>query len=179
MAAKVDSISLDKCKILIIKLLMELSLLKINDTFALGGIAGIFGSIPALLFDYLSYSLGFSKYLSVQIAAGVYLYKGNTNSLGGLILGLFVWEMFAGILGVLMVKFMQSTGKDYWWMKGLGANILFFTIIYGFILTLGGGKVVPFDVATNLTVLGENIIFALVTSYMIIRLGNFSIINKS
>lgn len=149
-------------------------MITIRDKIALGTFAGFIGSIPGLLVNFLSYQLGHSNYYSFQLAGGVYLLKNLTGSLSGIILGGIAWESMAGFLGILLVYLIHFTGRDYWWLKGIViSNGIFYILIYGFFFSLGGGpvgpKVVPWDIKTNYTVLLENLIFGLTTSYLIIK----------
>jgi len=141
--------------------------MKIEDTFALDTISALVASIPQLLFDWIShYYLFRAKYQGYQISAGIYLYNHLTNDPMGIALGLIVWLLQGISLGIIITLILKYFGRDFWWLKGLVVSNGFMYIwIYGFILTLGGGKVVPFDMRTNWTILLGNTIFGLLTPY--------------
>lgn len=148
----------------------------IRDTVALGASAGVLGTVPQLIFDFIAVQLGWSGYYAFQISGSIYLLKRFTDSFGGLILGGLVWESMAILLGILIVVTIRITGVDYWWLKGLAvSNIIMFIIIYGFLYTLGAAKIVPFDIQTNLTMFVGNVIFGLTASYLIMRLGDMKL----
>lgn len=148
----------------------------IHDKIALGTIAGIAGTIPSLVLNFISFKFGLTNYYSFQLAGGIYLLKPLTDSVSGLILGGIVWEAMGALLGIITAYLILATGKDFWWLKGIVvSNGIFFVLIYGFFFALGGQlvgpKVVPWDVKTNYTVLLENLLFGLTTSYLIVRLS--------
>lgn len=88
----------------------------------------------------------------------------------GIALGVIVWVFQAMALGIIIVYILKLTGKDFWWLKGLVIlNSFMYIWIYGFLLTLGAGRIVPFDMRTNWTILVDNTIFGLLTPYLIIR----------
>lgn len=142
----------------------------IHDRIALGAFAGILGSIPQLIIDFLLVQLNYSQVYAFQIVASIYLKPHLTLKPMGLILGGIVWEFGSAMLGVLIVYLFVLTGNDYWWLKGLGiSNGFMFTIFYGFIYTLGGAKIIPFDITTNFTQLIGHTVFGISTSYLIIK----------
>lgn len=146
---------------------------KVNDTVAIGALAGIVGSIPAMIVDFISVQMGISKWYGVQIAGSIYLYEHLTGQFSGILLGLTVWFSMAIFLGILTVFIFKITGTDYWWLKGyIVSNFVMFIVIYGFLFNLGGAKIVPFDIGTNVTVFAENIVFGVTMGYSIIRWGD-------
>lgn len=147
--------------------------MKIEDSFALGTISAIVASIPQLIFDWIShYYLFKGKYQAYQISSGIYLRPQLTNEPMGIALGIILWISQAIMLGVIITYVLKKTGKDFWWLKGLViSNGVMYIWIYGFLLTLGAGRIVPFDMRTNWTILIGNFIFGLLTPYFIIRLS--------
>lgn len=148
----------------------------IRDRFALGVVAGILATIPSLLVNLLSVNLGFARWYSHQIGGSIYLQPGLTDSLQGAILGLLIWFIPAMILGVITSYLIMATGEDFWWLKGIAVTLTcMHLIIYGFLYTLGGATIVPFDFATNFSIYIENIVYGLTLSYLIKRWGKAKI----
>ena len=144
--------------------------MKIRDGFALGAISGVIGTIPQIIFDLISVQLGYSKFYAFQISGSIYLYKSLTYRPMGLILGGLIWETTGVLLGIITVYLIRLTGKEYWWLKGLVvSNLFMFTIIYGFLFSLGAARIIPWDIPTNVTIFMGNIIFGLVMSYYVMR----------
>lgn len=152
-------------------LLFGVIFMKIEDTFALGAISALVASIPQVIFDWIShYYLFRGKYQAYQISSGVYLHPQLTNDPMGIALGVIVWITQAMVLGIIMTYVLKKSGKDFWWLKGLLiSNGIMHIWIYGFLLTLGAGRIVPFDMRTNWTIMVDNTIFGLLTPYFIIR----------
>ncbi len=78
------------------------NLIAIHDRIALGTLAGIVGTIPSLILNFISVQVGFAKFYSFQISSSIYLFPGLTDSLNGLILGGLIWLGFGALLGVLI-----------------------------------------------------------------------------
>lgn len=146
--------------------------MEIRDEIALGAAASLVATIPQVIFDFISYQLGFSKYYAFQISGSIYLTRGLAGKGEGLILGGLVWEFMAVLLGVFTVYILKFTGRDYWWLKGIAiSNMVMFIIIYGLLHSLDSATIIPLDFQTNLTLFIDNIIFGLIMSYLISRWG--------
>lgn len=142
----------------------------IRDRIALGTLAGITGTIPSLVLNFISVQIGFAKFYSFQISSSIYLFPGLTDSLYGLIFGGMIWLGFGILLGILITYLLTYTGRDFWWLKGpLVSFIVMFVGIYGIMYTFGAAQIVPFDLATNLSQAVENLIFGLFTAYLVNR----------
>ncbi len=146
--------------------------MKIKDTITLGAIAGLIGTIPQLLFHFIFWQIGYVKYFSFQLTGSVFLTRELTKTPLGQFIGGFVWLSLASFMGVIIAYLFVFTGKDNWWLKGLMANvIIMFISTYGFIYNLGGAKIVPYDIKTNLIVLLSSLIYGVVTPYIIVKWG--------
>lgn len=147
--------------------------MNIRDRIALGTIAGIFGTIPQLIFNYFSVQLGYSKYYSFQLSSGTYLLKGFTDTTSGFVFGAIVWMFSAAFIGILIVYLLTFTGTDYWWLKGiLVNNVIMFTFIYGFLFDMGAAEIVPLDIPTNYTTLIGNTLTGFSSAYLTVRWGS-------
>ena len=148
------------------------SLLTIRDKVALGAVAGILGSIPPLALNLVLTTAGISKYYSFQISAGAFLEKQLTGTPGGLILGGMAWELSSAILGILIVYVIYFTGKEYWWLKGiLTATAFMYVLLFGFIFDICTEHLTPKDLGSNASLLCENILFGVTSSFLAIRVG--------
>ena len=148
-------------------------MITIRDRIALGTLAGIVGTIPSLILNYFSVQLGFAEFYSFQISGSIYLFPGLTDSVAGMFLGALIWLGFGAFLGIVIVYLFTYTGHDYWWLKGpLVAFVIMFVGIYGILYTAGAARIVPFDLATNLSEAVGNLIFGLFTAYLVVRWGS-------
>jgi hypothetical protein len=142
---------------------------KLEDRFALGFFSGILAVIPQLLFNFISVQLNFAKWYNFQISGSIYLHPGNTGTFPGMLLGALVWLIPAAMMGVLISYLIESTGEDFYWLKGIGVSLtIMFLIIYGFLFTLGGATIIPFDFATNFSMLIDNALYGLAAGYLVV-----------
>lgn len=145
---------------------------KIKDMVALGTLAGLIGTIPQIILNFILTQTGFSQYYSFQLSGSVYLEKPLTYTFWGMVLGGLVWEFMAAGLGIATAYFINKMGKDFWWLKGIMvSNMIMFIFIYGFFFSLEAPKIVPWDLGTNWGVLVENLLFGITTSWVIVRRG--------
>lgn len=142
----------------------------IKDRVALGALAGVVSSIPPAILNLISKAIGFSKTYSFTLAGGIFLKGKVTEEPGGILLGTLLWLFTAALVGFLTVLFLQSTGKDYWWLKGPLLTIIFMHLfVYGFAFNMAETKIIPVDVATNISIFFENLVFGVVTGYLVAR----------
>ncbi|MCK8818062.1 hypothetical protein MWH28_11905 [Natroniella sulfidigena] len=145
--------------------------MKIDDTIVLGGLAGIVGTIPSLLFNFIAVQLGFMEYYTFEIASSIYMLEEFTRSPLSVVLGFSLWMITSAILGVLIIYLFRVTGRDYWWFKGpvLIVGIMYIGI-YGFFYDVGAW-IVPNDATSNMILFLDNLLFSVVASYFIVRWG--------
>lgn len=142
----------------------------IKDRVALGALAGIIGAIPPSILNLISKAIGFSKTYSFTLAGGIFLKGKVTEDPGGILLGTLLWLFTAALVGFLIVLFFQRTGKDYWWLKGpLLTIVLMHLMVYGFAFNMAETKIIPVDVSTNISIFFENLVFGVVTGYLVAR----------
>jgi len=139
----------------------------IKDRVALGAFAGLVGAIPQVILNLISHALHYTKIYSFTLAGGVFLKGKVTQDPGGVILGTILWLFGAMFMGFLIVLFFQKTGKDYWWLKAPLATItIMHLFIYGFAFNMANTKIIPVDIATNLSIFAENFVFGITTGYL-------------
>jgi len=140
----------------------------IRDRFALGALAAQIATIPQLLLNVCAVQLGFTKYYSFQISGSIYLFKKLTLTPGGILLEILTWILMAAILGIITSYIIFWTGKDFWWLKGaIVSNAIMYTMVYGFIFAMGGPKIIPWDLGTNLSLFFDNLVFGILTGYLV------------
>lgn len=145
--------------------------MQINDSMFLGGLAGIVGSIPSFISNFIFVQLGIAEYYTFQFSSSIHILKKFTTVPLGAVLGITLWLIASATLGVIIVYIFKFTGTDYWWFKGIIAVItLMYIGIYGFLYNLGA-QLTPHDLTSNLVLFIDNLLFALTTSYLITRWG--------
>lgn len=142
----------------------------IKDRIAFGSLAGVVSVLPQIALNLISKAIGFSKIYSFTLAGGVFLGKKVLQNIGGILLGSMLWLFTAAFIGVIITYFLYLTGKEYWWLKGVLVTVVFIHLLmYGFLFNMANAKVIPADIATNFSILGENIIFGLGAGYLVSR----------
>ena len=146
----------------------------VKDRIALGTIAGIVATFPQLIFNFISVQLGFAKFYDYQVSSSVYLEKQLTYTIGGFFFGMMTWETVGAGMGIVTVYLIQSTGRAHWWLKGvLVSCLLMYTLVYGFFYALRAPNIVPWDLGTNWSIFIENIIFGVISGYLVVRWGDW------
>jgi len=146
--------------------------LKIHDSIALGTASGVVGTFPQLMLHFLAVQLGYNKYFAFQIMGSLYLVKKLTYVPLGYFIGGLLWEAFGAALGILIVYLIRATGREFWWLKGIGVSVgIMFVLIYGFIFDISKPQILPFDIKTNLIMLIGSIIYGVTTSYLVLKWG--------
>lgn len=139
----------------------------IKDRITLGTIAGLVGTIPQVLISFISFKMGYAKYFSYQLAAGVHLTKELAAKPMGIIMGGYIWELTGALIGILILFLIIKTGTDFWWLKGIiVTDVLMYTVIYGLVFDVGSANVLPEDIATNLTEMVGNTLFGLTAAFL-------------
>ena len=150
-----------------------------KDTFTIGTIAGILGTIIMHLFSMILTALGLEKISDLQASAAIFLDWSQVNTTVGFIVGAIVHLMIGASGGVLLAYFIKSSGKDYYWLKGLA--LAGFMLLIGMGLIQGVLEIVPqlkSDSLTTLAHIFNYVIYGLVSSYVIAKYGKFNIIKE-
>ncbi|NLJ99817.1 MAG: hypothetical protein GX318_01090 [Clostridia bacterium] len=145
----------------------------IEDNVALGAAAGLVGTIPGLIINFIFVQSGISKLYAFQISGGIFVPdRANTGFLMFL-LGAVVWLATSALMGVIITYALDYTGRDFWWLKGIILTVtLLFIGLYGILFSMGGAHIVPLDLGTNLTLFLDNLVFGLATAYLSVRWGS-------
>ena len=149
---------------------------KIKDRQYLGGIAGLAGGLCMVIVDRISYSMGLSKRLYAETAAGVWVgSKRQAKSINGHVLGAIMTLALAMMGGAVKVSILTKYGRDKIIPKGLMFGISFGAIITGLTSGFAMNKVKPKDANSNLSYVAASGIYGMVTALLISKLGDDSI----
>ncbi|MEW6182261.1 MAG: hypothetical protein AB1500_03670 [Bacillota bacterium] len=144
----------------------------LKDRVALGTVSGIAATVPPLILNWGFVKLGLVEYYSFQLSAGVFITKIMTETPSGMFLGGVVWESAAAFFGILIVYFINFTGKDYWWLKGIIIPIaLIYILVFGFLFHIGAGHLHSHHLGTNFSLILENVLFGIITAFLAIHWG--------
>jgi hypothetical protein len=152
---------------------------KITDRQTLGLYSGFMGGIVMLAFDWISYSLGLSKRMYSETAAGVWVNKkSQSKTQSGHILGTIMTLSLCMLGGVLKVNLLSKSGRDKLVSKGLWFGVSFGAIITGLTSGFVMNKVKPKDANSNLSYVAASALYGLVTTFAIAKLGDDSLFDQ-
>ena len=117
--------------------------LKIKDTIAVRTFASLFGTIQISLVNLLFSSFGFTITPGWKPFAELFFPRYARSNLGFLV-GLFGQVCISAGWGILVAFILRKTGKDYWWLKGLGIGAV------SWITTAGSRLAHVWDCGTSL-----------------------------
>jgi hypothetical protein len=152
---------------------------KITDRHLLGFYSGLIGGVCMMLFDWASYSLGWSKRLYAETAAGVWVNnKFQARNFKGHLLGTIMTLALCMLGGLAKVSLITKGGRDKISQKGLIFGVCFGAVITGLTSGFVINKVKPKDSNSNLSYVAASGIYGLVTAHLISKLGHDSLFDQ-
>lgn len=145
-----------------------------KDTFTTGVVAGILGLLAMHLSSWAWKSAGIIDLTTLQVSAAIFLTPSQIDTLAGTIVGILAHIMVGSAGGVLLAYFIKFSGKEFFWLKGLGLS--------GFMLLVGMGLIVRImditpemraDSTITLVHFFNYFIYGLVVAYVIYKFGRF------
>jgi len=154
--------------------------LKIKDRFTLGLLSGIAANIGKNLVSRYAESRGFSQKSFVDTAAGFFLKKRDIKTTVGRIVGILSDFSTAITIGVVNAYLLTHTGKDRWFLKGMGTGSIFWVAMYGFLGSIGKNQpVYPVSPGTALTSFLGHTLFGILSNFIIVKFGDQRIFQDS
>jgi hypothetical protein len=151
----------------------------VKDTLTVGVVAGIVGTIVMLILSQLLMALDLIKMATLDYSAEIFLEPQQAGTPAGVIVGLIAHFMVGAGGGVLLAYFMKISGKDYYWLKGLGLGAVMLLLGMAFVVTLM--NIMPEMREDSLTVLFHMVIYfiyGLTCAYVIKRYGKFEMVES-
>lgn len=141
-----------------------------KDIILFGGLVGIIGNIPKEILAWGLYFLGWIKYTFDHICAGIYVSLVYLHEPLGVLLGITVDFVQAGIFGVSILYILKKTGVEHHWvLKGFALGFGMFLICFGALRLMMSPKIIISTPLENLLYLPPNVLFALTTPWFIKR----------
>lgn len=148
---------------------------KIKDRNTLAIISGSIGLAGTMLVDGISNRANISKRTYREAAAGMFLSKREAMSFRGQILGV-VMSSAVSILGAkYIIKDMSTNGRDKILPKGILAGVAIGAIATVIPNIFPQNKVKPKDAGSNLSYVFSNIVYGLLTTFAVAKLGHDSL----
>lgn len=144
----------------------------LRDRITLGMVAGTTGNMVKNALDVL---LPLGKPTEVRfsdIAAGIYIPKGEAATRTGRLLGRLVDYGLATIYGIPTVYLLSYTGRDKHLLKGAMVGVLTWSIGLGLARTLGVSNIYPLTAKDNLRMLLVHMVGGMATTQTALMLGD-------
>lgn len=107
-----------------------------------------------------------------EVISGIFMPKRQALSKQGKLFGAGGDFIISSILGIPLVFIMSLTGKDNYLLKGLLAGVVGLGGLRGLLANVGPGKAYPRDPKTNITFALNSAIWGLLTSVILVKLGD-------
>jgi len=122
---------------------------------------------------------GYSTKNFTDVAASFFLAAKEVRTPAGRLVGFLSDYSTAIVVGVANIYLLTLSGKDHWLAKGLGAGSVFWTVMYGFLGSLGkNNPVYPVTAKTALSSCMGHTLFGILSNYVAVKLGDDSLFRK-
>lgn len=148
---------------------------KIKDRNTLAIISGIIGQAGIILVDTVSRSAGLSKRSYREAAAGMFVSKGQAQSVNGQALGVIMTAAVSILGAKYIINDMSKNGRDNLIPKGILAGIGIGAIATAIPNVVPKNSVKPKDAASNLSYVFSNMVYGLLTTFAAAKLGHDSL----
>lgn len=155
-----------------------LTKLKIGDKITLGAVSGIISSLIVDIINYFSFILNLHKWHLVHISASVYFKVKDVGTLPALFVGVITHFTVCAILGIVVCYTLYYTGTDFYWLKGIGACLVFWLLVFGIMLRVNIGRIDPTDAATNVFYVSAHIMRGWLVAYLITKLAKEGVFER-
>jgi len=150
-------------------------LAKIRDRNTLAIVTGLIGLAGLMVVDGLSGRANISKRSYREAAAGMFVTKREARNSSGQVLGV-VMTSAVSILGAkYIVNEMSKSGRDNILSKGLLAGVAIGAIATAIPNVVPQNSVKPKDAASNLSYVLGNMVYGLLTTFAVSKLGHDSL----
>lgn len=110
-------------------------MLMVKDSPILTGVLiGLLADAVKLGTNYLAFLLGFTEVVFWQIAASNILPEQYLGTASAIVIGAVADLTVTGLLGVLFLYFIQFTGFDFLFLKGIGFGMLVWVGLMGVVI---------------------------------------------
>ncbi len=142
-----------------------------RDRMMLGMTAGLLANVPKVMVGHAAKARRLASTTHREIAAGMFMDSTMVNMPAGMMLGCVVDFALASLYGVLAAFALERVGRDYWPVKGAMLGYSLWTFGIGVMSRLGATKVYPLSPQTNWVLLGNHLLWGMLTAGLISHLG--------
>jgi len=148
---------------------------KIKDRNTLAIVAGLIGLTGIMFVDGVSRGAKISKRSYREASAGMFVSKKEASNLRGQILGVIMNSAVSIIGAKYIISDMSKNGRDKIIPKGILAGISIGAIATILPNIAPKNKVKPKDAASNLSYVISNMVYGLLTTFAVAKLGHDSL----
>jgi hypothetical protein len=145
-----------------------------QDTITIGSIAGLIGTALMTFYHWMLRLIGFKFIDPWETAANIILNRNLVHTPIGYLIGFLGQFILGSIFGITVAYTLRLTGKDFFWLKGVGVGALIWLGSVGLLMKLLQlelhGRSQPL---TNLLTIIDFIVLGTVSSIIITRYARF------
>ena len=145
---------------------------KIKDKIILGAFSAVVTMLILNIVDWASVFLKANKWHIWQIAASLYFGAKDLNTAPALFIGAMAHTVILSFSGVIICYVLYYTGRDFYLLKGLGINLMFWIFLFGVILKINIARINPTDAGTNMSHFVGHVLAGLLMSYFIVKFAD-------
>lgn len=143
---------------------------KIKDRFLGGVISGLLANLAKEGIEWTAYSLGISKEIGSEKAAGFFLQANEVKTPMGRVIGITADNGIAAFLGLVDVYLMTYSGKDHAVIKGLTIGNATWEAAYGVLSNMGVSTKITRDAKTTIVSWIAHSVFGMTKAYLITKI---------
>lgn len=153
---------------------------RIKDSHTLGIVSGFIGSFGMIAFDMLSVKMGYSKRSFSQAAVGMFVAsKRQAKVKSGSVLGFGMALGLGSLGGLVMTSLLSNNGTDNLITKGIFYGAAYGGTTTALLSALPTNKIKPKDANSNLSYVLAHMIYGIITTQLISKLGDKRVLSKS
>lgn len=107
-----------------------------RDTITIGSIAGLSGTFVMTFYHWVLRMFGLKFIDTWETAANIFLNQNLIHTPVGYFIGFLGQFVLGSIFGVAVAYTLRLTGKDYYWLKGIGVGAVIWLSSVGFFMKL-------------------------------------------
>lgn len=149
-----------------------------KDSFLVGALGGLIGTVPMLLVAYIFYKLGLAKYLLAEVAASIFVDPSQAGLPISLLIGYMANFVIGGILGVGLIFLYRLTGYDYFYIKSVAYGALVWITVWGLVPNVHLSRIIVLDPMHNFVAFIDRVLFAVTAAWAIKYLQERNIVKS-
>lgn len=135
-----------------------------RDTITLGFLSGLIGNIAKDISNFFIWKADKTELTYGHLAASMFSEPAKTRETGNFLVGQAMDMVVGAALGIPMVYLLKKTGKDNYLLKGAGAGLVLWGLLYGLGPNLNFYSIKPKKTKTHFSALWNNLLYGAVAA---------------